>query len=246
MEKQIAGERIAKVIARSGACSRREAERLIEAGKVTVDGKRITSPALNVTDENVVIVNGEPLAAKEEAKLWLFHKPKGCLTTTSDPQGRKTVFEIIPKSLPRVISVGRLDYNTEGLLLLTNSGALARHLELPSTGWIRRYKVRAYGKIDNNKLDLLRAGAEIDGIKYAPAKIELEKTQGENNWMIISIAEGKNREIRRMLDFANLEVNRLIRTSYGPFQLGSLPPREVKQISGKVIKEQINFGSVSV
>jgi len=232
-------ERIAKFIARAGVCSRREAERMIEQGRVKLDGEVLKSPAVTVTDQNKIEVDGEFIGAREKTRLWLFHKPKGVITSHADKEGRKTVFEILPDDMPRVISIGRLDYNTEGLLLLTNDGDLSRKLELPSTAWIRRYRVRAYGHIDNNKIEILRSGVTIEGIKYAPAKIEVEKTQGGNSWLSISITEGKNREIRKMLEFADLEVNRLIRTSYGPFQLGNLKPYQVKEVVGKVIREQV-------
>ncbi len=244
MTESPSGERIAKVIARSGLCSRREAERMIESGRVSLDGNIIDKPGINVTPSNVILVDGKPIAAPEKARLWIFHKPKGVITSNGDPQGRKTVFEILPDYMPRVISVGRLDFNTEGLLLLTNDGKLARHMELPSTGWVRKYKVRAFGTIENHRLDILRRGATISGVKYGSAKIEVEKTQNDNSWLTVSITEGKNREVRKMLEFIGLEVNRLIRVSYGPFQLGSLDVLEAKEVSEQIIRQQINFQDV--
>lgn len=234
-------ERIAKVMARAGLCSRREAERWIAEGRVKVDGEKLTTPAVTVTEDSNIVVDGKPLATKEQTRLWIFHKPKGMLVTHADPRGRKTIFDILPSELPRVVTIGRLDYNSEGLLLLTNDGGLARHLELPSTGWIRRYRVRAFGKVDEKKLEQLKKGVTIDKVRYAAASIEVEKTQGGNSWLNVGITEGKNREVRKMLAHAGLEVNRLIRTSYGPFQLGNLPVGEVRAVTSKVMKEQIDY-----
>jgi 23S rRNA pseudouridine2605 synthase len=228
-------ERIAKVIARSGLCSRRDAERMILQGRVKIDGKIIDSPAVNVTDENIILVDEKPLEKADEVAMWLFHKPKGCITTNKDPQGRTTVFDLLPEEMPRVISIGRLDYNTEGLLLLTNSGELARKIELPSTGWVRTYKVRAFGKINNVKLEEVRRGVEIDGIKYAPANITIQTSQKDNHWLEVSITEGKNREVRKILEYAELTVNRLIRTSYGVFELGDLPVGQVRKVHSKML-----------
>jgi 23S rRNA pseudouridine2605 synthase len=236
-----AGERIAKVIARSGFCSRREAEKLIESGRVKLDGKTIDKPGINVTAGNQILIDDKPLAGKDITRLWLFHKPRGVITSNGDPQGRTTVFEILPKTMPRVISVGRLDYNTEGLLLLTNNGELARYMELPATGWARSYKVRVYGAIDEKKLDILRKGVTIEGIYYAPAKIKVETTKNSNSWMVFAITEGKNLEIRRMLDYIGLEVSRLIRMSYGPFKIGTIPEGKVWEVPADTIKEQIKF-----
>ncbi len=234
-------ERIAKIIARSGLCSRRDAEKLILEGKVQVDGNVITSPALNVSGENIISVNGKLINAKEETRLWRYHKPKGLITSHKDPKGRPTVFDSLPKYLPRVISVGRLDFNTEGLLLLTNDGELSRKLELPSTGWIRRYRVRVHGKIDEKRLSGLKQGITVDGVKYGEIIATVEKLQGSNAWLSVSINEGKNREIRKVMGALKLEVTRLIRVSYGPFQLGSLGAGEISEISQKVIKEQIKL-----
>jgi 23S rRNA pseudouridine2605 synthase len=239
-------ERLAKRIARAGVCSRREAEGLIEAGKVRVNGKIIRTPAFNVSEDDKVEVSGKPLSAKEETRLWLYHKPAGLVTTHKDPGGRPTVFQALPKSMPRVISVGRLDLNSEGLLLLTNDGALSRKLELPSTGWIRRYRVRVHGKVTDKMIDQLKAGVTVEGVQYGSVKVELEKRKAPagdrkasdaayNQWVIVSLSEGKNREIRKVFEHFGCMVNRLIRLSYGPFQLGSLPRGELKEVSAKVI-----------
>ncbi len=217
------GERIAKAIARAGLASRREAEAWIAAGRVAVNGEKIASPALNVTPADRVIVDGKPLPVRERTRLFLFHKPRGLVTTHADPQGRPTVFDALPKHLPRLISVGRLDANTEGLLLLTNDGGLARTLELPATGWTRRYRVRANGKITQLRLDRLRHGIEIDGVTYGPIEARLDREQGANVWLTFAMREGKNREVKNVLGHLGLAVNRLIRVSFGPFQLGDLP-----------------------
>src|SRR5580765_1777409 len=218
------GERIAKVIARAGLASRREAEAWIAAGRVAVNGAKIASPALNVTRADKIVVDGRPLPGAERTRLFLYHKPRGLVTTTSDPQGRPTIFSALPKDLPRLISIGRLDLNTEGLLLLTNDGGLARALELPATGWLRRYRVRAFGKVTQDQLGRLRHGIEVDGIQYGAIEAALEREKGSNVWLSFAMREGKNREIRNVLGALGLQVNRLIRISYGPFQLGDLPP----------------------
>ncbi len=235
------GDRIAKVMARAGLCSRRDAERWIEAGRVSVNGKAIVSPALNVLPSDKIIVDGKPVNKEgmREPRLFRYHKPAGLVTTHKDEQGRQTVFESLPPHLPRLISVGRLDLNTEGLLLLTNDGELSRFMELPSTGWIRRYKVRAYGHISQERLTDLAKGVTIEGVKYAGIEATLEKQQGDNAWMTIALKEGKNREIRRVCEYLGLRVNRLIRLSYGPFQLGNLPEGTVEEIKLKVMKEQL-------
>lgn len=233
------GERIAKYLARAGIASRREAERLIEQGIVTVDGKLLTTPAFKVLPGMDVRVDGTRVGAKDAPRLWRFHKPSGLVTTHKDPEGRPTVFDAVADRLPRVISVGRLDLTTEGLLLLTNDGGLARRLELPSTGWVRRYRVRAFGEVRPSALAALAQGVTIDGVTYKPIKAELEKEQGDNVWIVISITEGKNREVRKVMEHLGLKVNRLIRTAYGPFQLGALPKGGLEEIPGKQLKEQL-------
>ena len=232
------GERIAKVIARAGICSRRDAERLISEGRVKLNGKVLDTPATIVTSGDDIRVNGKALPQKEPTRLFLYHKPSGLVTTARDEKGRKTVFDNLPDGLPRVVSVGRLDLNTEGLLLLTNDGELARALELPSTGWVRRYRVRAHGSVTQDRLDTLQKGVTVNGIKYGPIDAKLEKKQGTNTWLVVSLSEGKNREVRRVLESLNLTVNRLIRLSYGPFQLGKLPKGSAREVSAKVLSEQ--------
>src|ERR1019366_7445758 len=214
------GERIAKVVSRAGLASRRDAEEWIVQGRVTVNGRVINSPALDVTANDVITVDGKPLPPRERTRLFMFHKPRGLMTTHADPEGRPTVFDNLPEGLPRLISIGRLDFNTEGLLLLTNDGGLARVLELPDTGWLRRYRVRAHGEVTQAQLDELKKGVEVDGVKYGPIDATLERDQGANVWLVFAIREGKNREVRNVLAHLGLEVNRLIRVSYGPFQLG--------------------------
>jgi len=243
MEKQEnqhkSGERIAKVIARAGLASRREAEEWIAAGRVAVNGEVIRSAALNVTDSDRISVDGEPLPERERTRLFLYHKPRGLLTTHADPQGRPTIFAKLSRSLPRLISVGRLDFNTEGLLLLTNDGELARVLELPATGWLRRYRVRAHGAITQDKLDALRAGITISGIHYGAIEAAVDRVQGSNLWLTFAIREGKNREVRTVLAHLGLEVTRLIRVSFGPFQLGELEEGEVEEVRTRVLREQL-------
>jgi 23S rRNA pseudouridine2605 synthase len=238
-EKKKAGERIAKLLARSGLCSRRDAEEWIMQGRVAVNGRVLTSPALDITERDVVTVDGQPLPERERTRLFLYHKPRGLMTTHADPEGRPTVFDNLPEHLPRLISIGRLDFNTEGLLLLTNDGGLARALELPDTGWLRRYRVRAHGTITQARLDELRKGVEVDGVKYGSIDAQLEHDQGANVWIVFAIREGKNREVRNVMAHLGLEVNRLIRVSYGPFQLAELPEGEVEEVKTRVLREQL-------
>ena len=233
------GERIAKVIARSGLCSRRDAEVLIGEKRVSVNGAVIESAALDVSPSDKVLVDGKPLAMREPPRLWRYHKPKGRVTTHKDPEGRPTVFDALPENLPRLISVGRLDFNTEGLLLLTNDGDLARHLELPSTGWTRRYRVRAFGQIEQSKLDELASGLRTDGVNYGPIEATLEREKGDNVWITLSIREGKNREVRRIMEHLGLSVNRLIRVSFGPFMLGDIEPGQIEEVKTGVLKDQL-------
>jgi 23S rRNA pseudouridine2605 synthase len=233
------GERIAKVIARAGLASRRNAEEWIAAGRVAVNGEVIRSPALNVTAGDRVSVDGQPLPARERTRLFLYHKPRGLMTTHADPQGRPTIFQKLPPNLPRLVSVGRLDFNTEGLLLLTNDGALARALELPATGWLRRYRVRAHGAVTQAQLDTLRGGITIDGIHYGDIEAVLDRVQGSNLWLTFAIREGKNREVRNVLGHLGLTVTRLIRVSFGPFQLAELALGAVEEVPTRILREQL-------
>ena len=233
------GERVAKAIARAGLASRREAETWIAAGRVAVNGAVIASPALNVTADDRISVDGAPLPGRERTRLLLYHKPRGLLTTHADPRGRPTIFQKLPQGLPRLISVGRLDFNTEGLLLLTNDGALARVLELPATGWLRRYRVRAHGSVTQAQLDALRGGLVISGIRYGAIEAALDRVQGSNLWLTFAIREGKNREVRNVLGHLGLSVTRLIRLSFGPFQLGELEPGAVEEVPTRVLREQL-------
>ena len=236
---QTKGERIAKRIARAGICSRRDAERMIEAGRVKLNGKVLSTPAVLVTAKDKIQVDGAALPDADTTRLWRYHKPSGLVTSHKDPEGRPTVFQKLPPELPRLISIGRLDLNTEGLLLLTNDGALARELELPATGWVRRYRVRAHGKIEQPALDQLKKGIEIDGVRYGNIDARLDKVQGGNVWISMSLREGKNREVKRVLEHLGLQVNRLIRLSYGPFQLGDLQRGEVKEVPRRTLREQL-------
>jgi 23S rRNA pseudouridine2605 synthase len=226
----VTGERIAKVIARAGLASRREVEAWIAAGRVSVNDAVITSPALNVSPSDRISVDGMPLRAHERTRLFLHHKPRGLVTTHSDPQGRDTIFRALPKGLPRLISIGRLDINTEGLLLLTNDGGLARVLELPATGWLRRYRVRALGRVRQETLNKLREGVSVDSIRYGSIEAILDREQGANIWLTVGIREGKNREVRKVLENLGLKVNRLIRVAFGPFDLGELDDGAVKEV----------------
>ncbi len=231
--------RIAKLIARAGLCSRREAERWIEAGRVALDGKVLKSAAIAVPETARLTVDGKKLPAREPARLWRYHKPRGLVTTHRDPQGRDTIFQKLPADLPRVISVGRLDLNSEGLLLLTNDGEIARYMELPATGWTRRYRARVNGAVDAKALARLANGITVEGVRYGPIEAKLDRQQGANAWLTMALAEGKNREIRRLCAHLGYDVNRLIRTSFGPFQLGNLKRGEVKEVTGKVLREQL-------
>jgi 23S rRNA pseudouridine2605 synthase len=236
------GERIAKAMARAGVCSRRDAEDWIKEGRVAVNGVTLTSPAVNVTEADKIAIDGEPMQARERTRLFLFHKPPGLVTTSSDPEGRATVFAYLEEKhpeLPRLVSVGRLDINTEGLLLLTNDGGLARTLELPATGWTRRYRVRVHGEIDQAQLDELKKGVTVDDVTYAPIDARLERVQGANAWIAMSLTEGKNREVKRVMEHLGLDVTRLIRVSYGPFQLGELAEGAVEEVKLKMLREQL-------
>ncbi|MCX7564780.1 pseudouridine synthase [Sulfitobacter sp. F26169L] len=233
------GDRIAKTLSRAGIASRREAERMIEAGRVSVNGAVISSPALNVTAADRITVDGKPVGAAEPARLWLYHKPKGLVTTDSDEKGRETIYDALPDDLPRVMSVGRLDLNSEGLLLLTNDGGIKRMLELPSTGWLRRYRVRVNGRPTEEQLEPLRAGIIADGQQFQPMDVVLDRQKGANAWLTVGLREGKNREIRRSMEEIGLSVNRLIRISYGPFQLGDIKLGAVEEIRRKVLRDQL-------
>lgn len=232
-------ERLAKRIARAGLCSRREAEAWIRAGRVAVDGRTVESPALDVTPERLVTVDGRPLPEPEPTRLFRWHKPRGVLVTAKDPEGRPIYLERLPPGLPRLVPVGRLDLNSEGLLLLTNDGELKRRLELPATGWTRRYRVRAFGKVEESALAALARGTTVDGVSYGPIEARLDKVQGANVWLTVSLKEGKNREVRRVLESLGLKVSRLIRVAYGPFQLGGLPRGAIEEVPRKVLKEQL-------
>ena len=235
-------ERIAKRIARAGICSRREAESRILDGRVTVNGEIITSPALNVSPSEKITVDGKPLPAREPAGLWRYYKPRGLVVSDRDEQNRETIFDHLPKNLPRLITVGRLDLDSEGLLLMTNDGDLARHLELPSTGWSRKYRVRTQGQIDQAELAALANGITIDGIRYGQVIAKLDRQMASNAWLTIAIREGKNREIRRIMDYLGHKVSRLIRISYGPFQLGDLEDGDIEAIKSRVLTDQLGLG----
>lgn len=234
-----APQRIAKVMARAGLCSRRDAERWIAEGRVAVDGTVLTSPAVTVTADSDIRVDGKRLPETQRARLWRYHKPTGLVTTHRDERGRPTVFAALPAGLPRLVSIGRLDVNSEGLLLLTNDGGLARRLELPATGWVRRYRVRVHGFVDPERLLPLARGITIDGIAYGPIRAALDRQQGANAWLTLSLQEGKNREVRRVLEHLGYPVTRLIRLAYGPFQLGHLARGAIEEVPGKVLQEQL-------
>jgi 23S rRNA pseudouridine2605 synthase len=235
------GERIAKVLARAGVASRREAERIVAAGRVAVNGRVIDSPALNVTAKDRITLDGAPLAAAEPPRLWLYHKPPGLVTTARDEKGRPTVFDNLPEGLPRVMSVGRLDITSEGLLLLTNDGEIKRRLELPSTGWSRKYRVRLHGRPDDAAFEPLRRGLTVDGERFRPMAVTLDRQQGANAWATVTLREGRNREVRRAMEAIGLTVNRLIRVSYGPFQLGDLAPGAVSEVRPRVLRDQLGL-----
>lgn len=233
------GERVAKVIARAGVCSRREAERLIGEGRVALDGKTLTTPAVLVEPGSIVTVDGEPIGAPERARLFRYHKPAGVLTAERDPQGRPTIYDTFPPGVPRLMPVGRLDFNSEGLLLLTNDGGLKRHLELPSTGWLRRYRVRVFGQPDPAALKRIAKGIAIEGVQYGPIEASIDSVKGSNAWLTVSLREGKNREVRRVMEHLGLQVNRLIRVAYGPFQLGDIPRGGAEEVPRKILREQL-------
>ena len=236
------GERIAKYLARAGIASRRDAEKLIADGKVKLNGKVVEAPATFVAPGDRISVDGKPVAAPERTRLFRYHKPDGLVTTHRDPQGRPTVFEKLPTGLPRVVSIGRLDLTSEGLLLLTNDGALARRLELPTNGWLRRYRVRVHGAVDERQLAYLSRGITIEGVAYGPIEAGLDSRQGANAWLTVSLKEGKNREIRRVMAHLGLQVTRLIRMAYGPFQLGALPRGGVEEVHPRILRDQLGIG----
>lgn len=236
---QFEGDRIAKVMARAGVCSRRDAERMIADGRVSVNGRRLDTPAFNVTPDDKIAVDGKPVGEPDPPRLWRYHKAAGLVTTERDPEGRPTVFQKLPAGMPRINAVGRLDINTEGLLLLTNDGGMKRYLELPSTGWLRRYRVRAFGRADEAKLASLKHGITIDGVNYKSIDATLDSKQGGNVWLTMALREGKNREIKKVLEALDLKVNRLIRLSFGPFQLGQLEAGKVEEVPRRVLRQQL-------
>ena len=238
-----APERIAKHIARAGICSRREAENRIEEGRVTVDGEVVTRPALNVSASDSITVDGKPLPARQPARLWRYHKPRGLIVSARDDKGRQTIFGTLPDTMPRVLTVGRLDLDSEGLLLLTNDGGLARHLELPSTGWSRKYRVRVQGQVNPEALPRLADGITIDGIRYGKVAAQLDRQMASNAWLSIAIREGKNREVRKIMEHLGHQVSRLIRVSYGPFQLGDLPSGGVEPVKPRVLADQLGIAA---
>ena len=233
------GERIAKVIARAGVASRRAAERLITSGRVAVNGRALKDPAFNVTGKDVITVDGRRLPELEATRLWRFHKPVGVITTTNDTHGRTTVYDLLPADLPRIVTVGRLDINSEGLLLLTNDGELKRRLEVPETGWTRKYRVRALGRVTERELGRLRTGPTVDGQRLGPFTATLDRQQGANAWLTLGLRSGRNREVRRAMEAVGLKVNRLIRVSFGPFSLGNLKPGEISELKPSVLREQL-------
>jgi len=234
-------ERIAKRIARAGVASRRDAERLILFGRVKLNGETLTTPAVTVGPNDVILVDDQPLPDIQPARLWRYHKAKGVMTTHRDPEGRPTLFDALPPGMPRVISVGRLDYNSEGLILLTNDGGIARKMELPDTGWTRRYRVRVHGRVDPERLAELAKGVTVEGLRYGPIEAALDREQGTNAWITLALKEGKNREVRRVMEHLGLPVTRLIRVAYGPFQLGQLQPGEIDEVPKKVLRDQLGL-----
>ena len=236
------GDRIAKVIARAGICSRRDAEKLIAEGRVMLDGEIVTTPAIKVNENNVIQIDGKPLAEPEPARLWRYNKPTGLVTTHKDEKGRPTVFAGLPAKLGRVVSVGRLDFNSEGLLLLTNDGEIARRLEIPASGWVRKYRARLFGKVTQADLDKLATGTTIAGVAYGPIVADIERSKGMYSWVLVSLKEGKNREVKRVMESLGLKVARLIRVQYGPFQLGQLAEGQVEEIPAKLWREQLGIG----
>ena len=232
-------QRVAKVMARAGVESRRGAERMIVEGRVAVNGQVISSPAFNVSDRDRISVDGRPIPRREPPRLWRHHKPVGLVTSARDEKGRSTVFDRLPPHMPRVMPVGRLDLNSEGLLLLTNDGGLKRWLEHPSTGWMRKYRVRAFGEPDETRLKGLSSGMTVDGVRFGPIDVEIDSRKGGNSWLTVGLRQGRNREIRRALDSVGLKVNRLIRISFGPFRLGDLQPGEVQEVRRRVLRDQI-------
>ncbi|HEX3652870.1 MAG TPA: pseudouridine synthase [Rhizomicrobium sp.] len=237
-----AGERIAKIVARVGVCSRRDAEKLIADGRVTLDGEPVTQQGTRATDSQTIAVDGRPLKHAEPTRLWRYHKATGLVTTHRDPQGRPTVFEKLPAKLPRVVSVGRLDINSEGLLLLTNDGAFARQLELPAAGWERKYRVRLFGRIDQAALDKLALGTTLDGVRYGPVVADLERARGHYAWVTVSLKEGKNREVKRLMESLGCKVARLIRVQFGPFHLGQLEPGLAEEIPSRTWRPLLGMG----
>jgi 23S rRNA pseudouridine2605 synthase len=237
-----AGERLAKIIARSGFCSRRDAEKLIADGRVTLDGEPVSQQGTRGREDQTIAIDGRPLKQPEPTRLWRYHKATGLVTTHRDPQGRPTVFEKLPDRLPRVVSVGRLDINSEGLLLLTNDGAFARQLELPAAGWERKYRVRLFGRISQADLDKLALGTTIDGVRYGPVIADLERARGHYAWASVSLKEGKNREVKRLMESLGCKVARLIRVQFGPFHLGQLEPGHVEEIQARIWKPLLGSG----